>query len=105
MCIFFVALTLFFVFQIIYVNTEADAQDLCARLRQNIANYGKVKVSDLYQMVTPKIPLTFTDAKYGWVNANDIGYHKVYTGEHSGQYMIDLSMPIDVTNKQGELYL
>jgi len=82
----------------IWVQTEQDAQDLTSSMRQNIQQYGKCKVADLYEMITPKIQTTFQDYKFGWVDPNSISYHKEYTGEHRGEYILDLARPIDITN-------
>lgn len=83
--------------QIVYVDTEQDARDLVSWMQDTIQNYGKVKVSDLYQSLTPKIPVSFQDVKYGWTNPNEIGYHKVYAGEHRNQFQLDMPKPIDIT--------
>lgn len=63
-----------------------------------VDNYKKAKVADLYEMLTPKIQTSFTDYKYGWTDTSQFSYHKEYTGEHRGQYLIDLPKPEDVTN-------
>ena len=83
--------------QIVYVDTEQDARDLVSWMQDTIQNYGKVKVSDLYQSLTPKIPVSFQDVNYGWTNPNEIGYHKVYAGEHRNQFQLDMPKPIDIT--------
>ncbi|WP_130837548.1 hypothetical protein [Lachnoclostridium sp. Marseille-P6806] len=82
----------------IWVQSEEDARLITNTMRDNISQYGKCKVADLYEMVTPKIQTTFQDYKFGWVDPNGIGYHKEYTGEHRGEYILDLAKPIDVTN-------
>ena len=82
----------------IWVQTEEDAKTIVDSMRSNIQHYGKCKVADLYEMVTPKIQTTFQDFKFGWNNPNDISYHKEYTGEHRGEYLIDLTKPIDISN-------
>lgn len=82
----------------IWVDDEQSARDIISSLKELIDNYDKAKVADLYGMLTPKVQTSFTDFKYGWTDASQFGYHKEYTGEHRGQYLIDLPRPIDVTN-------
>lgn len=82
----------------IWVQTEEKAQFVVDSMRHNIHQYGKCKVAELYEMVTPKIPTTFQDYKFGWADPNSISYHKEYTGEHRGEYILDLARPIDITN-------
>lgn len=82
----------------IWVDDEESARNIISNLKENIDNYNKAKVADLYDMLNPKVQTSFTDFKYGWTDASQFGYHKEYTGEHRGQYLIDLPRPIDVTN-------
>ena len=82
----------------IWVDDEDSAKIIVASLKELIDNYGKAKVADLYEMLTPKVQTSFTDFKYGWTDTSQFNYHKEYTGEHRGQYLIDLPRPIDVTN-------
>lgn len=82
----------------IWVSDEQSAREIISSLKELIENYKKAKVADLYEMLNPKVQTSFTDFKYGWVDASQFGYHKEYTGEHRGEYLIDLPKPIDVTN-------
>lgn len=82
----------------VWVDDEESARNIIANLKENIDNYKKAKVADLYDMLNPKVQTSFTDFKFGWTDASQFGYHKEYTGEHRGQYLIDLPRPIDVTN-------
>lgn len=82
----------------IWVNEEAVAKDMIGRVEELIRTYGKAKVSDIYGMVNPPISPSFTDFKFGWTDWKGFGYHKEYTGEHRGQYMIDFPQPVDVSN-------
>lgn len=82
----------------IWVNDEGTARDLIANIKDQIETYGRAKVADLYGMLNPPINPSFTDFKYGWIEWKDFSYHKEYTGEHRGQYMIDIPRPVDVSN-------
>jgi hypothetical protein len=82
----------------VWVDDEQTAREIISSLKEMVDNYKKAKVADLYEMLTPKIQTSFTDYKYGWTDASQFSYHKEYTGEHRGQYLIDLPKPEDVTN-------
>lgn len=86
--------------KVIVVDREEDAKRLVGFLQDLIKNYHVAKVSDLYSSLTPKIPIAFTDYKYGWVNANEIGYHPIFSGADRGKYQLDLPAPIDISNVQ-----
>ena len=77
----------------IWVDTEQDAKQIIGTLIEEIDNYGKAKVSTLYDMV--KIPTNFTDFKFGWTkdDVKSIGYYR-----DRGKYFIDLPKPTDITN-------
>lgn len=81
----------------IYVDTKEQAHDIITNLIEAIENYGKAKVSDLYDQLTDengnKIPTTFADVKYGWTDADALGYH-----QEGGQYLLDLPKPINIEN-------
>lgn len=76
----------------IWVDTEEEAKAIIGALVEDIDNYGKAKVSTLYEMVheTPN----FTDFKFGWTNANDISYYR----DGSKGYFIDLPKPVNIEN-------
>ena len=84
--------------RVVVVDREEDAKKLVGFLQDLIRNYHVAKVSDLYSSLTPKIPIAFTDYKYGWVNANEIGYHQIFSGADRGKYQLDLPAPIDISN-------
>ena len=84
--------------RVVIVDREDDAKRLVGFLQDLIRNYHVAKVSDLYSSLTPKVPIAFTDYKYGWVNANEIGYHPIYSGADRGKYQLDLPAPIDISN-------
>ena len=77
---------------------EEDTNELERFLQNLIRTYHVAKVSDLYSSLTPKVPIAFTDYKYGWVNANEIGYHPIFSGADRGKYQLDLPAPIDISN-------
>ena len=84
--------------RVVVVDREEDAKKLVGFLQDLIRNYHVAKVSDLYSSLTPKVPIAFTDYKYGWVNANEIGYHPIFSGADRGKYQLDLPAPIDISN-------
>ncbi len=75
----------------IWVETEDEAKQIVNTLIENIDNYGKAKVADLYEMV--KIPTTFSDYKFGWSDTKGIGYYR-----DRGKYFIDLPKPVNIEN-------
>lgn len=84
--------------KLIWVDTEEDAKTIVDGLSSLVNQYGKAKVADLYEMLNPKPTITFTDYQYGWTDISNFSYRKEYTGEHRGQWFIDLTQPIDVKN-------
>ena len=84
--------------RVVVVDREEDAKKLVGFLQNLIRTYHVAKVSDLYSSLTPKVPIAFTDYKYGWVNANEIGYHPIFGGADRGKYQLDLPAPIDISN-------
>lgn len=75
----------------IYLNTEDEAKYIVSMLRDEIAAYGNVKVGKLYEAI--KEPTSPEDWKFGWTDANDIGYQR----DH-GLYLLAFSEPINVLN-------
>lgn len=84
--------------RVVVVDREEDAKKLVGFLQNLIRTYHVAKVSDLYSSLTPKVPIAFTDYKYGWINANEIGYHPIFSGADRGKYQLDLPAPIDISN-------
>lgn len=78
---------------LIWVDTEEDAKAIVGALIEEIENYGKAKVSTLYDMV--KIPTNFTDFKFGWTEREEsaIGYYR-----DRGKFFIDLPKPVNIEN-------
>lgn len=91
---------------LIFVQTENDARMLIESLRQDIHDYRRARVGDLYERVVPRIQSgnTFMNFKYGWTEQhyNNLGYHKIYTNEfgpeHNGQWILDLPKPVSIVN-------
>lgn len=83
----------------IWVKTEDEARQIVGNLQDLITTYGKAKVADLYEMLQPKVPITFQDYKFGWVDSRQMGWHREWTGEHHGEFLIDLPKPINVEDK------
>lgn len=80
----------------LWVETEDEADEIVNRMRMYIDRYGHAKVSDLYQMFDPPLPIIFTDYKFGWKDESDIRYEKVRTGEHRGEFEIITADPVPV---------
>ena len=83
----------------IWVQTQEQANDIVTTLIENIDNYGKAKVADLYDKLRDengnKIARPYTDNKFGWTEKEKsaIGYYK-----DRGQYFIDLPKPVNIEN-------
>lgn len=75
----------------IWVDTEEEAKYIISCLVEEIDNYGKAKVSTLYEKI--KKPTTFTDFKFGWTNAKELSYRR-----DRGRWFIDLPRPINIEN-------
>ena len=81
----------------IWVPTEEDAKDVIATLKEDIDNYGKAKVATLYEKIGERT--SFADFKYGWTDANAIGYSYDSTSPNpNAKWFIDLPKPVDITN-------
>lgn len=91
---------------LIFVQTENDAKMLIDSLRQDIQQYHRARVGDLYERIVPRIQAgnTFMNFKYGWTEQhfNNLGYHKIYTNEfgseHNGDWVLDLPKPVSIVN-------
>lgn len=91
---------------LIFVQTENDAKMLIDSLRQDIQQYHRARVGDLYERIVPRIQAgnTFMNFKYGWTEQhfNNLGYHKIYTNEfgaeHNGEWILDLPKPVSIVN-------
>lgn len=81
----------------IWVESEEKAKMIIGALKEDIENYGKAKVASLYEMIGERT--TFADFKYGWTDANSIGYY-YDTNRRANEYrwFIDLPKPVDITN-------
>ena len=75
----------------IWVDTEEEAKYIIGCLVEEIDNYGKAKVSTLYEKI--KKPTTFSDFKFGWTNASELSYRR-----DRGRWFIDLPRPINIEN-------
>lgn len=82
----------------LWVDTEDKAEYVVNTMHKYIDRYGQAKVSDLYQVFDPPLPIIFTDYKFGWKSMDDIWYDKVRTGEHRGEFVILTSEPIPINN-------
>lgn len=81
----------------VWVWTEEDAKRIVGTLREDIENYGKVKVAVLYEMIKERT--TMADFTFGWTDANSIGYY--YDSSRRSdepKWFIDLPKPVDITN-------
>ena len=82
------------------------AKMLIDSLRQDIQQYHRARVGDLYERIVPRIQAgnTFMNFKYGWTEQhfNNLGYHKIYTNEfgpeHNGDWVLDLPKPVSIVN-------
>ena len=77
----------------IWVDTEDEAKAIINSLIEEIDNYGKAKVSTLYDMV--KVPTNFTDFKFGWTK-NEVNGMRYYRDR--GKFFIDLPKPVNIEN-------
>ncbi len=80
----------------VWVYTEEQAKMLIGALKEDIDNQGRAKVASLYEMIGERT--TFADYKYGWKDANAIGYH--YDNNRradEAKWFIDLPAPVDIT--------
>lgn len=75
----------------IWVDTEEEARYIIGCLVEEIDNYGKAKVSTLYEKI--KKPTTFSDFKFGWTNKDDLSYRR-----DRGKWFIDLPRPVNIEN-------
>ncbi len=80
----------------IWVETEDEAREIVGRMHDYIDRYGQAKVSDLYQMMDPPLPIIFTDYQFGWTDESDITYSKERTGDHRGEFLIVTAEPVKI---------
>jgi len=87
--------------KLIFVKNEEDAIRLINSLKEDIAHYKRARVGDLYERLTPRIPSTFVDMTWGWVNGDQLGYRRIFTSEygeeHRGDYLLELPDPVNIT--------
>lgn len=81
----------------IWVESEDKAKQIIGALKEDIDNYGKVKVASLYEMIGERT--TMVDYKYGWTEkeADALGYY--YDTNRRGdeyKWFIDLPRPVDI---------
>ena len=74
----------------VVIPDRAEAEAVVREMRNTLARYGLVRVSDLYDFVG--ITGSYTDNNYGWMNLDDISIIRVRDG-----YMLKLpkATPID----------
>ena len=81
----------------IWVPSEEDAKEVIGTLKEEIDNYGKAKVATLYEKIGERT--TFADFKYGWTDANTLGYfYDTKSPDPNRKWFIDLPKPVDITN-------
>lgn len=81
----------------IWVESEDHAKQIINTLREDIDNYGAVKVATLYEMIGERT--TMADFRFGWTNVNSIGYYYDSSrGANEYKWYLDLSKPVDITN-------
>lgn len=83
----------------IWVWSEDDAKRIVGTLKEDIENYGKVKVAVLYEMIRERT--TMADFTFGWTDkdVNSIGYY--YDSSRRAdepKWFLDLPKPVDITN-------
>lgn len=83
----------------IWVESEAKAKEVINMLKEDIDNCGKAKVASLYEKVG--IHTTMADFKYGWTDANALGYYEDLNrrGEEY-RWFLDLPRPVDIIHMQ-----
>lgn len=79
----------------IWVESEEKADKLIKQLKEDIDNYGKVKVATLYEIVG--INTTMADFWYGWTDSSSLRYfYDSSRGPLENKWFIDLPRPIDI---------
>ena len=73
-------------FDEIIIETRPEAVEVLNNMQQDLDKYGQVTVSNLYEMVG--ITGNYTDAKWGWVDLDQVGVTRVRDG-----YLLDLPRP------------
>ena len=71
----------------LYFDSSKEANEVAGYIIEQIDNYDKCKVSDLYEHLRKKVSIT--DFDYGWTSVND-----VRTEHRSGYYWVVLTRPI-----------
>lgn len=80
----------------IWVESEDKAKQIIGALREDIDNYGKVKVATLYEMIGERT--TMADFRFGWTDASAIGYYYDTNRRDEFKWFIDLPKPVDIIN-------
>lgn len=79
----------------VWVWSEEDAKSLLGFLKERIDNYGKAKVSDLYEKIGRKT--TISDFNFGWTDSNSFGFYYDHNRRHDeAPWFIDLPKPVDI---------
>ena len=79
--------------KLIYFDTKEKARQAIDELRNEIKDYGNVKVGKLYEII--REPTSPEDWKYGWNDINDINYVEEYV-DGRRLYKLSLAEPINV---------
>jgi hypothetical protein len=88
--------------RLIFVDTNADASTLIQGLKEDIINYRRARVGDLYERVEPKIPTTYVDFQYGWTqqHINQLGFRQIFTSEFGedkrNKFLLELPTPVNI---------
>lgn len=85
----------------IWVWTEEDAKKVVGTLKENIDNYGKVKVAFLYEMIEVQRRTTMSDFIYGWTkdHVDNIRYYEDTSRRRDEpRWFIDLPRPVNISN-------
>ena len=77
----------------VWVDSKEDAEKLVGTLKEEIEMYGKAKVATLYENLEPKVTTNFADYKFGWTDADSIGYY-----QDGKRWFIDLPKPVNIEN-------
>ena len=79
--------------KLIYFDTKEKAKQAIDELRDEIKDYGNVKVGKLYEII--REPTSPEDWKYGWNDINNINYVEEYV-DGRRLYKLSLAEPINV---------
>lgn len=82
----------------VWVATKEEAVSLIGKLQEEIDNYGKAKVSTLYENWKDEngncyVVPTYADQRFGWTSKHHLGYSRDGSG-----YSLDLPRPENIEN-------